>query len=185
MSFERWLASEFARRKSVNSRYSIRAFARTLSADPGSVSQVLRGLRRASQNQVAAWCGRLNVPSSERAVYMALAIEDAAPKVQAATRLHLWAEDMIALTQEPAHFALLTDARDTGGATSLAELARSCGCTMDALHMAMSRLLRLGWLAMPAAGQRRDDTGIPKMTKRAFSEFVERKSKTIMAEFGV
>jgi hypothetical protein len=185
MSFEARLMFEFARKRSINSRYSVRAFARTLGADAGSLSQVLRGLRRATPRQVTAWCDRLDFAASEREVYTALARHPGFNQVQAEAQLHQWAEDTIALTQNPAHLALLAAARSSHGQVPLAAVARGCGCTMDALQLAMSRLLRLGWLSMPVQGPWRDLTGIPVLTAKAYAAFVARQSGALRTQFGL
>ena len=45
MSFCAFLRSELARRTSLNRRYSLRAFARSLGVDHSTLSQILRGRR--------------------------------------------------------------------------------------------------------------------------------------------
>ena len=57
MDFRRELAKEFARRQAGNACYSLRAFARDLSIDHASLSQILRN-RRALSARMTATLGR-------------------------------------------------------------------------------------------------------------------------------
>src|SRR5437660_12919704 len=69
--FTERLSEEFAARKLHNQRYSLRAFAAFLGADHSTLSQVLRGTRRATVAQLRAWSRKLAITPPEIAVYLA------------------------------------------------------------------------------------------------------------------
>ena len=54
MTFQDLLQSEFDRRRTANTRYSLRSFARFLSLDHSTLSQILRGKRRVTPRNVRA-----------------------------------------------------------------------------------------------------------------------------------
>jgi transcriptional regulator with XRE-family HTH domain len=69
--FRERLNSEFAARRLNNPRYSLRAFATFLDTDHSTLSQVLKGSRRAPVKQLRAWCRRLGISPEEITVYLA------------------------------------------------------------------------------------------------------------------
>lgn len=72
MRFKSQLEAILARRKLVNSSYSLRAFARTLRTDHSTLSQVLRGRRRVTAKSVRTWGSRLGLSESEIREFCAL-----------------------------------------------------------------------------------------------------------------
>jgi transcriptional regulator with XRE-family HTH domain len=56
---------EYARRKSGNSRYSLRAFARSLDVDHSTLSQIVRGRRRVTRRVIRAIGPRLRLTQPE------------------------------------------------------------------------------------------------------------------------
>jgi uncharacterized protein (TIGR02147 family) len=65
MEYLNLLQSEFRKRKIVNPRYSVRGFARFLSVDPSSLSQVLRGKRRPGKAFLQKSGKRLGLTAAE------------------------------------------------------------------------------------------------------------------------
>ena len=59
-SFRLWLQRQFTERCKRNSRYSLRAFAKFLSIDHSSLSQILSGKRPVSKKSVQAICEKLS-----------------------------------------------------------------------------------------------------------------------------
>ena len=59
VTFRILLQTELDRRRSANRRYSLRAFARSLSIDHSALSQILRGKRRLTARNVRALGGKL------------------------------------------------------------------------------------------------------------------------------
>lgn len=64
-SFRYWLQRQFAERCKKNPRYSLRAFARFLSMDPSSLSQILSGKRSVSKKKIQLICQRISVQEQD------------------------------------------------------------------------------------------------------------------------
>ncbi len=124
MTFRRFLQSEFERRKGANPRYSLRSFARLLAVDHSTLSQILRGKRRLTSRVVETLGRRLRLTSAAIAEYCALE-NDA---------------------------AVLASLRRTGFQASSRWIAVRLGIPIDAVNVALQRLLRTGMLAMPSRG---------------------------------
>ena len=77
MTFRIVLQTEFDRRRSANRRYSLRAFARALSVDHSTLSQILRGRRRLTGRNVRALGLRLRLTSPAIAEHCAAENESA------------------------------------------------------------------------------------------------------------
>ncbi len=77
VTFRAVLRAEFERRQSANPRYSLRSFARDLSLDHSTLSQILRGRRRLTGRTVRALGRRLRLSTAEVAELCALENESA------------------------------------------------------------------------------------------------------------
>ena len=84
MTFRSALQTEFDRRRSLNPRYSLRAFARALAFDHSALSQILRGRRRVTARNVRALGSRLRLGAA--AVEEHCAIEHEAAVLAALAR---------------------------------------------------------------------------------------------------
>jgi len=71
------LQAEFERRRGTNPRYSLRSFARDLSLDHSTLSQILRGRRRLTGRTVRALGRRLRLSAADVAELCALENESA------------------------------------------------------------------------------------------------------------
>ena len=77
VTFRSVLRAELERRQASNARYSLRSFARDLSVDHSTLSQILRGKRRLTGRKVRAFGRRLRLPAQEIAELCALENESA------------------------------------------------------------------------------------------------------------
>jgi transcriptional regulator with XRE-family HTH domain len=77
VTFRIVLHAEFERRRAANSRYSLRSFARDLSVDHSTLSQILRGKRRLTGRNVRALGQRLRLGAPDIAELCALENESA------------------------------------------------------------------------------------------------------------
>ena len=77
MSFAEVLASELARRRAKNRRYSLRAFARDLGIDHATLSQLMRGVRRVTPRMIEALGPRLGLTAGSVARHSAEAVDAA------------------------------------------------------------------------------------------------------------
>lgn len=114
------LRHEFERRRENNSRYSLRAFARSIGIDHSTLSQILRGRRRLTQRTIARLGGSLKLSSAEIAE-SCTAANDAA---------------VLAVVARPSFRA---DSR---------WIATVAGITLDDVNVSLQRLLYRGALIM-------------------------------------
>ena len=77
MTFRTVLQVELERRRAANPRYSLRSFARDLSVDHSTLSQILRGRRRLTGRNVRAFGRRLRLDAARIAELCALENESA------------------------------------------------------------------------------------------------------------
>lgn len=168
MPFRERLRQEFESRRTKNPRYSVRALAVFLETDHSTLAQILRGVRRVPANRIRGWAKKLGISPEEAAAYIAAGH---APDTQTAQRLHQlrhWTAEAMALTSEPAHWQILRLCRTAEFHADCRWIARQIGVSVDEVNLALSRLLRLGMLEAPGAGEWRDATGLARVTEREF-----------------
>jgi transcriptional regulator with XRE-family HTH domain len=171
LSFDRRLALELKARRSVNKRYSIRAFAVLLGVDHATLSQILRGKRNVPLDRIAPWSRKLRLTSAEIAVYQALArVADEHVHLEE-RRVRQWGAEMLSLLTEPSHLKILQLVRSPDARRDSRWLAAAIGIGVDETNVALSRLLRLGLLEFSTGGWR-DTTGLGELTARSFYKFV-------------
>jgi DNA-binding transcriptional regulator YdaS (Cro superfamily) len=120
VTFRVRVQTEFDRRRSLNRRYSLRAFARSLSIDHSALSQILRGKRRLTARRVRA-----------------LAPKRALDPVAVAE--HCAAENDAAILEAISRPNFRADSR---------WLSTMSGIPLDQVNVALQRLLRKGVVVM-------------------------------------
>ncbi|MEP7367783.1 MAG: VOC family protein [Acidobacteriota bacterium] len=141
------LREEFRHRRCKNSRYSLRAFARDLETDHSSVSKILRGEREPSEELVDRLAVRLGLGAAERLAYRAAS---ALPSTEQQARwdaLRHFAAEAAAILNEPLHHEILRLAGRDDFQTDARWIAARTGSTVDAVNVALQRLLRLRFLS--------------------------------------
>ena len=162
------LAEEFAARKRGNPRYSLRAFAAFLGADHSTVSQVMRGSRRATVAQVRGWARALRIPPEEIAVLLAA---EQVPDQSTAKRqamLRHWTAEAQALLRDGVHLDVLRLCGTAEFRPDCRWIAERAGVEPDAVNLALQRLLRLDLIELTAAGRWLDLCGLGSATPREF-----------------
>jgi hypothetical protein len=166
--FRERLNEELAARKHANVRYSLRAFAAFLGADHSTLSQVMRGARRATVAQVRSWGRKLALAPEEIAVYLAAEqVPDDATAGRHAMLRH-WTAEAMAVVRDPAHFEILRLCRSEGFRPDCRWIAEQTGVPVDVVNVALTRLLRLKLIEMGPGGEWRDRTGLAHLDERAF-----------------
>lgn len=166
--FAERLSEEFAARKRSNQRYSLRAFAAFLGADHSTLSQVLRGTRRATVAQVRAWGRQLAISPAEITVYLAAEqVPDDATAGRHAMLRH-WTAEAMAVVRDRTHFEILRLCRAEGFRADCRWIAERARVDVDQVNVALARLLRLGLIEMCADGAWRDRTGLARFNEREF-----------------
>jgi transcriptional regulator with XRE-family HTH domain len=109
VTFRIVLQTEFERRRAANSRYSLRSFARVLSVNHSTLSQILRGKRRLTGRNVRALGRRLRLEAPAIAELCALENESAVlspldrPNFQADSR---WVASMVGIPLDEVNVTL-------------------------------------------------------------------------------
>jgi transcriptional regulator with XRE-family HTH domain len=130
VTFRAVLQSEFARRRTANPRYSLRAFARFLALDHSTLSQILRGRRRLTARNVRALGPKLRLTASAIAEHCALEHEA----------------------------AVLAAVRRPGFRADSRWLATMAGIPLDDVNVTLQRLLRKRRLTMPSPARWAEET---------------------------
>jgi transcriptional regulator with XRE-family HTH domain len=160
-------------RRQNNSRYSLRAFAVFLGADHSTVSQVLRGLRRASTSQIRAWSAKLGMSREEAAAFVAAEHLPDESAAQRERHLRHWSAEALQLIADRTHWEIVRSSRIPGFRLDCRSFARQVSVSVDDVNMALSRLLRLGLIGMEAHGTlidltRLDNLGQDNVTEAKF-----------------
>jgi transcriptional regulator with XRE-family HTH domain len=125
MNFRQTLAKELGDRRRRNPGYSLRAFARDLGTDHSTLSQILRGRRGLSSRMISRFGGQLRLHPT--------IIVDASVEQNAETILRL--------------------ARTPGFHTHSRWIAARTNIPLDAVNVALHRLLYQGDLLMKSANR--------------------------------
>jgi transcriptional regulator with XRE-family HTH domain len=176
------LVSEFEERKGSNPRYSIRAFAAFLGDDHSTVSQVMRGVRRATVAQVRQWSRKLGIPAEEISVLIATEQAADADTLHRQTMLRHWTAEAEAILRDGVHLEILRLCRSTEFRPDSRWIAQRSGASTDAVNVALQRLLRIGLLQITAAGEWRDCTGLAQLTGREFRKLALQRIREKAAE---
>ena len=175
---------EFAARRAVNARYSLRAFAGLLGADHATLSQILRGKRQVPVERIGSWARKLKLSPEETAVYAAVA-RIADEQARAANEaLRHWAAEMMALLGQPVHREMLRLTRTKGFKSDSRSAAQAIGVSVDEVNIAFSRMLRLGLVEVGGDGVWRDKTGLAQITPQSFRKYVAERVKSPLDEQG-
>ena len=162
--FPQRLTAEFETRRQTNPRYSLRAFAAFLGADHSTVSQVLKGTRRATVKQIGAWGKKLGIAAEEITVHLAAEHVPDSGTAERHAQLRHWTAEAMALLTGPEHWQILRLSRAPGFRADCRWLAQRAGVGVDKINLALTRLLRLGLID----GQWKDCTGVEQLTEREF-----------------
>lgn len=172
LTFRDRLEQELAARRTVNKRYSLRAFAGLLGADHATLSQILRRKRAVPAERLAAWARKLKLSPEEIAVYAAVErVVDENKRMQSEQLRH-WATEMLALLTEPVHRDILRLSRLDRFRADCRWVAAEVGVGVDEVNLALSRLVGLGLLEMEASGKWTDRTGLKDVTPQSFRKYV-------------
>ena len=155
------LQSELRRRQDLNSRYSLRSFARTLNLSPAFLSKVLRGEKNLSPESALGIASRLRYSPGETAQFcklvqanrtsekVAAAIAEDAEEPGEALALQLEAFQVIS---DWYHYAIRELIGTRGFKPETAWIARRLGIGADDARKALARLTRLGLIERTRGG---------------------------------
>jgi uncharacterized protein (TIGR02147 family) len=170
VSFRHFLQSELATRCARNPQYSLRAFAKFLEMDNSTLSQLLRG-KRAMTEQNIRRCGmRLGLDEESVAEFVRGASRDSNHEDTALGEVRRLASDTASLVADWEHYAILELVRLRDFRPDSRWVARVLGLSVDEVNVALQRLLRLGLLTMDAPDVWTDRSGDTTASVRGFTQ---------------
>src|SRR5260370_6719775 len=134
------LEQEFKARRERNPRYSLRAFAAFLGADHSTLSQILRGSRRAPAGRIRAWAKKLGMDPEETTAYLAAEHVPDASTARREEQLRHWTAEAMSIVTEPTHWEILRLSRTSGFQADCRWIAGQIGVPVDDVKLALSRL---------------------------------------------
>lgn len=146
-SISEFLNCELRRRIQGNSRYSIRAFAKSLNMSPGAVSEILRGQRQLGPKAVDKVAKAIGLNSAETKYLHKLALGEKVqfeePENQKQVDERILQEDVFALVSEWYHFAILNLIDVEGFKWESSWISSRLGISDLQAKLAMDLLLKL------------------------------------------
>lgn len=146
--FRLFLQAELARRCSANAQYSLRSFALQLGINHSTLSQLLRGKRALTPRTIERLGAQLGLAQTEVERFIVrerLAATGASPISRQIRQLTM---DTVSLLSDAVHRAILELTRLDDFKPDSRWIARVLNLPVDEVNIAISRLARLGLLAM-------------------------------------
>ncbi len=157
------ILSALNERRSRNSLYSLRAFARDLGVSPTALSDGLAGKRRFSSRNAQRIAAELGLAPVARERFVAEAQgRELAPAVEADAQTRTLREDEFRLISDWYYFAILNLAKLPSNQADPGWLARRLGISVFQAREAVRRLRRLGYVEVEGPRLRR--TTLPLRT---------------------
>lgn len=144
------LKEELDRRKSHNSSYSLRAFARNLQISPSQLSQIVSGKRQITAQFIKKVANKLSLSPSEVTGLVRLHLTAEAAE-KSLFRQHTLKEDQFALIADWYNFAILSLTKIKGARKDSAWIAARLGITQAQARQSLDRLERMGILSPGSA----------------------------------
>jgi uncharacterized protein (TIGR02147 family) len=146
VNYQIWLQSEFEKRVKVNPRYSLRAFARLLQLDPSTVSQLLSGKRRASNNMLERLFAKLEVSPEIRQKLL----------IKQQTGINNYDQisaDVFAVISDWYHYAILELTFVKNFQSDARWISQQLNIPADIATAAIQRMIRIGLLKQDENGK--------------------------------
>jgi len=183
--FQQRLRAEFEARKNKNARYSLRAFAAFLETDHSSLSQILREKRRIPIASIRAWGRKLGMTREEISAYTAAQHVPDAASLRREQQLRHWTAEALAIVTDRCHWRIVELARSRGFRPDCRWVAEQAGTTVDAINVALSRLLRLRLLEIAPQGNWKLHLGARNCDEEEFRRRALIRVRELAAEDGV
>jgi hypothetical protein len=166
--FRTRLAAEWETRRKSNPLFSGRAFAAFLGTDHSTLSQVLRGKRRAPAKQIRLWARKLGWTNEEAAVYVAAEYLPEPSSMAREAQVRHWTAEALAIVLDRVHWDVLSLCNAPHFRTDARWIAEQIGATVDQVNVAVSRLVRLELLEMSSAETWTDRANTVAMSEQDF-----------------
>jgi uncharacterized protein (TIGR02147 family) len=146
LSLRAYLQEELAKRCHTNPQYSLRSFAQYLGIDHSTLSQIMRGKRALTADMIHRLAAPLKLSDTEIQVFVAYELVRATETPARTITMKRLIEDTLALISKPVHFQLIELARTGSFQPDSRWIARVLDTSVDEVNMAITRLMRLGFL---------------------------------------
>ncbi len=177
-TFRALLRHELARRCAHNEQYSLRAFARQLDIDAATLSQLLRG-RRALTPQAVEHLGRaLGLDDSAIAGFAREVATRVGSEERGAAGVGQVAAAIVA---DPVHHSLLALVSTDDFHAEVKWIARVLDTNVEAIQLAVHRLVHVGLLSLGPGGTWRDLAGASELEPEEFEELVWKRALASLA----
>ena len=140
-SFRLWLQRQFTERCKKNARYSLRAFAKQLSIDPSSLSQILSGRRPLSKKSVHVICEKLSAAPRDLKMFGLIQADLGSNEDYFQISI-----DTFAVISDWYHYAILELTFVSGFKADSKWISKKLSITIEEAKSAVERLKRLGLL---------------------------------------
>ena len=167
--FRLWLQKQFTERCKRNSRYSLRAFAKSLDTDHSSVSQILSGKRVLSKKAMQSLCLKLSADPKDLRSFGLL------ERLSADEDFLQIDIDSFSVIADWYHAAIMELTFIKGFKSDAKWIARTLSITTEEAKAAIERLIRLGLLVI--------DDGVLKKTSRLFTNQSNTSTSSAHREF--
>jgi len=184
-AFRDWLSQELEKRRLVNPRYSLRAFAALLGTDHSTVSQVLRGKRRVPVAVLRRWGKRLGLAAEEVAAYVAMEHVPDALITKRQEELRHWTAEALAIMKDQTHWQIVRISQMPGFRPDCRWIAKQLGVSVDDVNVSLSRLLRLRLLKIERPRQWKVFVGRGTVSEAEFHKCALIRVRQLAADCGV
>ena len=177
-NFHDVLVAELAARKKLNSRFSLRAFARLLTLSPGQLSSIMSGKKPVTRRSAGKILAQLSLSSEDRAALLAsLMPEFQVPVYTRAAENRLLKEDEFAVISDWYHYAILSLASVSGSRACPKWISRRLGITEIQALDALKRLKRLNLIRVEKDGRYRQSEKPLRTTNDVHSQAIRNHQK--------
>lgn len=160
--FVHWLQNELTQRCRKNSKYSLRAFAKTLQVDASTLSQILSGKRKLTKKSIQKFCVNLNIPIDVETYFL----QEHETKEKSASPTSPYSPvyiDSFNAIADWYHTVILEMTEQKDFLSDPFYIANQLGISQSEAKLAIERLIRLGLLI--------EKNGVLKKVNKQLSNF--------------
>lgn len=179
------LKREFEQRRSVNSRYSLRAFATFLGTDHSTLSQIMRSKRPLPLSRIRSWAKKLGLEPEVAAAYVAAEHLPDSQTLARDNQVRHWTAEASAIFMQPLHWQVFQLCGKRSSKTDSRKVAEQCGATVDQVNIVFQRLLRLELLRTDEDGRWLATLGSKVRSEREFQKVALTRVREKAAEYRV
>jgi transcriptional regulator with XRE-family HTH domain len=156
------LTNELGKRRQINPRYSLRAFATFLGTNHSTVSQVLRGKRRIPVPLLRQWSKRLGMTTEEAAAYVAIEHVPDPTTTRRQEQLRNWTAEALAILNDQTHWQIVRNSQMPGLSSRLPLDRETIGCERGSGQLGPQSLATVA-LAQDREVERMENLGLSQL----------------------